>query len=767
MSITTPSSGSAEADLLGDLTDPQRAAVTSTEGPELVLAAAGSGKTRVITRRLAWLIRIQNVPPWQVLAITFTNKAANEMRQRVGQLLGERRARAASVSTFHSLCARLLRQYADRLNLPAGYSIYDTNDQMRVMRDAIKALDMKSDNFAPGAMLSTISNAKNQLIDAETYAAEARDFLSRSVARIYLAYQKTLIRNQALDFDDLLMRTAQLLQTDAEARRELQERWRYVMIDEYQDTNHAQFILAQLLSAGHRNICVVGDPDQSIYGWRGANLGNILDFEKHFPEAKVIKLGQNYRSTPQILTAADHLIQHNRMRRHKPLFTENPDGEKIELACASDEEHEVELAVNWMRQLRDAGTAWRDMAVFYRINAQSRVVEEGLLHQGIPYQVARGTAFYDRQEIRDAIAYLRVLSNPADEVSLLRIINTPTRGIGQTTIRRVQAHAQSAGITTWQALHHAEAIDGLTNRSITPIMRFVKLYETWQQKMTDGAQETLGFVPAARDVVEMVIRDSGLEAHYRAQDEEKAENLAELITAAQSFDEQYADEAADLAQRLRDYLESIALISDVDGLSDAEGAVTLMTLHAAKGLEFAAVAILGLEEGLLPHRQSMDKADQLEEERRLLFVGITRAQQRLHLSHARYRSVRGISERAIPSQFVRELPDDELNVLDLSDQGNDWDDDSDIASVASAWQRPRSGRGGRSHVEDFEFVDADIAELEHALPIGCMVRHPRFGVGRVVSVTGAGRTARARVDFVKFGTKTLVLEYARLELLGE
>jgi len=763
-----PGASASDHPLIGDLTEPQRRAVTTTEGPLLVMAAAGSGKTRVITRRVAWLVREVGIPPWQVLAITFTNKAAGEMRDRVGKLVTERQARALTLCTFHSLCVRILREFGERIGVPPQFSIYDTADQKRAIKQAMQEAEVDPKNFTPDKVLGTISNAKNELIDADAYRKQPADFYTRIVARVYQKYEAILRANQAMDFDDLLLKTAHLLRTNDAARAELQDRYQYLLIDEYQDTNHAQFTIAHCIAANHQNICVVGDPDQSIYGWRGANIRNILEFEQHYPGATVIALGQNYRSTPQILQAADALIRHNQQRRHKPLFTENAAGEMIRVVQAADEEHEAEVVVDWLKAQREAGRPWSDMAVFYRINALSRVMEDMLMRSSIPYVIARGTAFYQRKEVRDAIAYLRVLANPEDEIGLLRIINTPTRGIGDTTISHLRAFAAANGLSLFQTLEQVGSVTALNSRAANAVRRFRDLLHKWRRKI-DTAADTLVYEAGMRDLVEMVVRDSGLEAHYEKEDEEKLANLYELVSAAQRFDEEYGEQQSTLAQRLQDYLESVALVADVDALdeqpAETEGAeaearpgvVTLMTLHAAKGLEFPAVAMIGLEEGLLPHSRARDDPNELEEERRLCFVGITRAQQKLMLSHARYRTIRGLRERTVPSPFLRELPKDVIEEQDLSGYADTpWadedDDDLEFAYDAAGRRRARRGRaaraGGRGSAE---------------LPTGTRIRHPQFGEGSVLAVSGAGPSARAKIHFDRVGVKTLILEYARLE----
>ncbi|MDH3583554.1 MAG: UvrD-helicase domain-containing protein, partial [Phycisphaerae bacterium] len=698
-----------EGQLLQDLTDAQAQAVTCTEGPVLVLAAAGSGKTRVITRRAAYLVDAVGMAPWQVLSITFTNKAAGEMRQRLGQLLSARKVSAMPVGTFHSLCVRLLREFHEAAGVPGDFAIFDTADQKRAMKDVLKEMDVSSDHFKPAAVLGTISNAKNELIDAEAYAAGASDFYARTVARIYGKYAETLQRCGALDFDDLLLVTARMLQEDDQVRGELQDRYAYIQIDEYQDTNHAQFVIAHCLGHQHGNLCAVGDPDQSIYGWRGANIRNILDFEKQYAAATVIHLGRNYRSTPQILKIADHLIRHNRDRRHKDLFTENPAGADVRLVCTGSEEDEAEQVIEFLRRHQEAGVAWGHMAVFYRINALSRVMEDALLRNSVPYQVARGTAFYQRKEIKDALAYLRVLANPSDEVSLLRIINTPPRGIGDTTVQHLRASAAAAGSNLNQVLTDPGRLDALGARARGSLGRFAGMLATWRGKIEGADVSQLGFVPAARDVVEMILRDSGLEAFYRDEktgDEEKLANLHELVSAAQRFDEEYADEEAPLPRRLQDWLEQVSLVSDVDALDASTGAVTLMTLHAAKGLEFDVVAMIGLEDGLLPHARALDDPREMEEERRLCFVGITRARQHLLLTHARYRTIRGLRQRTVPSLFLKQM-------------GREGLVEEDRSTLSPPW-------GGSGF--DLE-TDAAGGEGAEGLGIGVRVLHARFGPG--------------------------------------
>ncbi len=730
---------SAAADaLFADLNGPQREAVAHVDGPLLVLAGPGSGKTRVITRRIAHLIRGQGVAPWHILAITFTNKAAGEMRERVAGLLSPVEARRTTVCTFHALCARLLRQYGDQLGLPAAFSIYDTTDQQRAMKQALTDAEVSSNHFPPSKVLAAVSHAKNELLDADAYAASVSDFYHKNVARLYRAYQRILARSNALDFDDLLLKTVELLKIEA-LRTQLQERFQYLLIDEYQDTNRAQFTMASLLAAAHRNICATGDPDQSIYRWRGADIRNILDFQSHYPNAAVVRLEQNYRSTKRILEAADTLIHHNTQRQAKALFTNNEEGQPIRLLTCVDERHEARCIVERLVELHDREKLpWSEMALFYRTNSLSRVLEEACRTASIPYQIARGTAFYERKEIKDALAYLRAIANPADTINLARILNTPARGISDKTLQALQLHALNVGATLCDVLHRVGEIRSLNARAVSAVVKFTRQLSAWRHEIEhDGSDMSL------RGFVEQVLRDSGLEDYYRKDasdpDEERLANLGELITAVQQFEQQLVDEQLQggideplpLGERLNRYLEQVSLVSDIDGLDTSQGAVTLMTLHAAKGLEFAAVAIVGVEDGLLPHSQSSDDRQELEEERRLAFVGITRAKRFLSLSHARYRTIFGRTEPTIPSRFLRELPQERIESIDRTDE------------------------------EGLDTPSRDTQALRY--PPGTLVRHPSFGLGRVVRVQPHRSQTRIQVQFNTSGVKTLILEYAPLE----
>jgi ATP-dependent DNA helicase UvrD/PcrA len=737
-----------ERDLLEDLTPAQSDAVTSVEGPVLVLAGPGSGKTRVITRRVAYLISL-GIPPASILAITFTNKAAGEMKERIAKAVdrpmrdfGRLDQHWPTICTFHSLCLRILRHYAPQIGLPPNFSIFDSGDQNRLIKEAMKQLEIATTNFPPAMIHSKISNAKNQLQTPEAFAQSAGDFYSRTAARVYTKYQELLTQNNALDFDDLLMRTTLSLRDHSQMLRELQDRFTYILIDEYQDTNHVQYVLAHALALRHKNICVVGDPDQSIYAWRGADIQNILDFEKDYPDAKVVKLEQNYRSTKTILHLASTLIDHNTQRRDKKLWTENTTGEKAKVFYAADEYDEANLVAAQLKELAEKHNyQWSQMAIFYRMNSLSRVIEDALRKENLPYVMARGVEFYNRKEIKDTLAYLRVIANPTDEMSLERIVNVPTRGIGDSSVKQMKTFAIATGISLWNAMERANEVTGLSGRALNSTRAFVELVTSWRTLATQPKNEELeaGKKGPVQTLMEDVVRRSGLEAYYRKEggdEQEERSNIDQLITSAAEFDHENATATLD------EYLSMISLVSDVDHLKGKGGAITMMTLHAAKGLEFPVVAMIGLEDGCLPHARAREDGAQLEEERRLAFVGITRAQERLILTKSAYRTIRGMRERTVPSKFLSELPADAMEIEDRSGQS------------PSGWRSPQPTQ------DDFD------APPTSKFRQGQMVRHPTFGIGRIAEVTDAGQHTRAVVQFNQAGRKTLILQYARLEAVG-
>jgi len=712
--------------LLDGLTEPQRQAVTHIDGPLLVLAGAGSGKTRVITRRAAYLAATVTQPR-HVLAITFTNKAADEMRQRI-EALG---LRGMTVCTFHSLCARLLREFAERAGLKSNFSIFDEHDRREVIRKAVVDCGLSLTDWPVRRVEAAISYAKNYMHTVSDYAQRAEGFFERTVVRVWRRYEELMEANNALDFDDLLLRMALLLSRDEQLRDYLEDRYRYVLIDEYQDTNLAQFEIAYHLCRKRKNICATGDPDQSIYGWRGANLGNILEFEQHFPDARVVLLEQNYRSTKRILAAASALISANRRRKHKTLWTENPEGLPVRVVECEDAETEAEFVARTIAQMHAEGRPLGDFAVFYRVNALTRVLESALRREGLAYQIVRGLEFYARKEIKDTLAYLRVLVNPADEVSLLRIINVPARGIGEATIRRLQAYAQANGITLYEAITRAEQIPTL-GRTQSRVKQFASLMERLRSRATGPVHQ----------IVERVLKESGLEAELEATSDPENDRLAnayELVTAAAEYDERNPDGS------LADWLAQISLVSDVDSLKSDAGVVTLMTLHAAKGLEFPVVFIVGLEEGLLPHSRAKENEDELEEERRLCFVGMTRAKEVLIMTRARRRQIRGAWVPTVCSPFLYELPAEQIEWLSGDDDG------------FSSGRRRFAAYNGRSSAP----ARPGPSDNNHGIKPGQLVSHARYGLGRVVWVEGYGREAKA---CVRFGNEERIfyLRYATL-----
>ena len=724
------------------LTEAQQEAVTHVHGPLLVLAGPGSGKTTVVTQRIANMIA-SGIAPWNILALTFTNKAAQEMRDRVYTLLDEQslQARGLTVATFHAFCARVLREWGDRIIGTTTFTIYDTADQRSAVKAAIRACELNESNWKPASVLAAISAAKNKLIDVETFQEEASDFYSKSIAKIYRAYENILRGNDAVDFDDLLLKTAQLLFGDEEVRHRLQERYQYLMIDEYQDTNHTQFVIADSISKNHRNICVVGDPDQSIYAWRGADISNILDFEEQYSDATIVPLGRNFRSTGHIVNTSALLIEHNKQRKEKKLYTELDDGNMPTVLSLEGEHEEAEAIVSEVVKLREEGVLLKEMAVLYRVNALSRVLEDAFRSEGVPHVVARGTAFYARQEIKQALSYLRLLVNPRDDVAFVRIINTPTRGIGATSISRLEQLAINHGLPMLESISLASKEQGFTARAVTSMKKFAATFEQWQ---IDGrSDESLTAAGSLADLVERVVRESGLEEFYTKHagedDLERLQNLEELVSAAADFEERAESEEEEPPTPLHvlfSFLEHVALVSDADAVDPKNGAVTLMTLHAAKGLEFDFVAIAGLEEGVLPHERSLYENNQMEEERRLCYVGITRARKHLLLTNARRRTQRGLSNRTMASRFIREMAGGSGESVSLHEE-----------VAADNWKVPSQ---------------EDVYQDE--ITVGTIVRHKRFGLGKVQRIIRRSRGSTVTVQF-RGGVKHLVLEYANLEIV--
>ncbi len=724
-----------DSDLFAHLNPAQREAVATTDGPVLVVAGAGSGKTRVLTHRIAHLIRDHEVSPFAILAITFTNKAAGEMKDRVGSLIGGV-VNAMWVTTFHSACVRILRREAPRLGYRSAFSIYDDADSLRLITYCVRDLDMDPKRFPPRSLRAAISNAKNELIDYESFAASDSGFYHEKVADVYRLYQQRLLEASAMDFDDLLMITVELFAAFPEVLRHYQDRFRYVLVDEYQDTNRAQYMLVNQLAASHRNLCVVGDSDQSIYAFRGADIRNILEFERDYPDARVILLEQNYRSTEVVLEAANSVISNNVSRKPKNLWTDLGRGELVVLFEGEDERDEAAYVAEEVAAIEDSGRRLSDIAVFYRTNAQSRVMEEVFVRMGVPYQVIGGPKFYDRREIKDALAYLRALVNPDDQVAVKRIVNVPKRGIGDTTVGHVDRYSEAADLTFYEGLAQAGDIPQLTPRAANKIKDFVGLMEFLRESAEQG--------PAA--ALDAVLKESGylaeLESDKSIESIGRVENLKELLVAAEEFEQTGPGLAPDGEsweelgglRRLELFLEAVSLVSDVDDLEDHGGSVTLMTLHNAKGLEFPVVFLTGLEDGVFPHVRSLGDPDELEEERRLCYVGLTRAQEQLYLTHAWSRNLWGGSNYNPPSRFLSEMPK-ELII-------------------------PAKRRKRRTDVEQVAHRDTvDASEIV----AGDRVRHQHWGVGTVEQVIGQGDRAEAFVAFDDQGEKRLLLAWAPLE----
>ncbi|WP_217998420.1 DNA helicase PcrA [Actinomadura rubrobrunea] len=757
--------------LLDGLNPQQRAAVVHSGSPLLIVAGAGSGKTRVLTHRIAYLLAERNVHPGQILAITFTNKAAAEMRERVSALVGPR-ANAMWVMTFHSACVRILRREAKRLGFPSNFSIYDQADAQRLMALVCRELDLDPKRYPPRSFSAQVSNLKNELIDYETFKARASTHMEQTLAEAYEMYQARLQQAGAMDFDDLIMLTVNLLQAFPEAAEHYRRRFRHVLVDEYQDTNHAQYELVRELTApiaspagespddhdglGPAELCVVGDADQSIYAFRGATIRNILEFERDFPDAATILLEQNYRSTQTILSAANAVIERNADRKPKKLWSDQGEGHKIVGYVADNEHDEAAFVAQEVDRLTDAGEARPgDVAVFYRTNAQSRVFEEVFIRVGLPYKVVGGVRFYERKEVRDLLAYLRVLVNPEDTVSLRRILNVPKRGIGDRAEACVEAYASRERISFWQALRRPEDVPGMATRSINAVREFVTLLDGLRAQVADRT-------PA--EMVEAVLRETGYLAELQEskdpQDETRVENLHELEAVAREFEDRLDGEPAQ--GRLVDFLEQVALVADADSIPGGatsaplppgerpeetdQGVVTLMTLHTAKGLEFPVVFLTGMEDGVFPHLRAMSNPKELEEERRLAYVGITRARERLYLTRAAMRSSWGAPQVNPASRFLSEVPASLVR----------WEREASSASSSSALSAQASRPGTRSPGN----------RVVPSLSPGDKVTHDSFGLGTVVSVDGAGERAAASIDFGgEYGVKRLVLRYAPVEKL--
>ena len=727
---------------LSALNPPQREAVLHTHGPLLVLAGAGSGKTRVLTHRIAHLVRDHGVEPERICAVTFTNKAAREMRERAERLLGCRSA--VWLTTFHSLCARILRRHAAAVDRRTDFAIFDESDQRALIRRVAADLGLREEQFPAVGLLHAIDRAKNDCLWPADLLA-ATDPTAGTVAEVYRRYQMALAANNALDFGDLLLTLVELFQRDPAVLAAYQDRFRYLMVDEYQDTNHVQYRLLRLLGASHRNVCVVGDDDQSIYRWRGADLRNILDFERDFPGAHVLRLEQNYRSTKNILAAAGAVIQQNRGRKGKTLWTENPTGELITVFSASDERAEARQVVHQIRQLDQGGFRAGDMAVFYRTNAQSRAIEEELVRSRIAYSIVGSTRFYDRKEIKDLLAYLRMIANPQDSVSLLRIINEPPRGIGKTTVRALEQAAAQSDVPIADIIVDAAAVD-LPPATRSRLAEFAQLCRILRAAAGGPVTRLLRTVLAETGYLQR------LEAQHTPDAEARAENVEELLTVTGEFDGTAEDPS------LSAFLEQIALIADVDTYAAAPDHVTLMTLHNSKGLEFPVVFIIGLEEGLFPHERSLDQPEAVEEERRLCYVGFTRARERLYLLHAHRRHLYGRVQENLPARFLADIPD-----ALLRREGDAFGPEPGELTVDYSYsQLPQHTRAAHRTTRRADLGGgSNGAEFR----VGQRVQHPDFGAGVVRAVEGSGEHTKLTVRFERAGLKKLMACFAALEIL--
>lgn len=703
------------------LTDSQRQAVCHRNGPLLVLAGPGSGKTRVITCRIACLID-SGVQPWHICAITFTNKAAEEMRQRVAQSVT---ASGVYVSTFHSLCVWILRRFAEQAQVKGNFSIFDTSDQQRCMKEALKDIQLDAASFSPARMLEYVSRLKNDLEDVEEFEARAEDYFTKNAAKIYKRYQQILKLNNALDFDDLLVRTAFLLRDHADVRQWLSDRFRYLLVDEYQDTNHAQYQIAKGIALAHHNICVTGDPDQSIYRWRGADIQNILAFEKDWPETVVVKLEENFRSTPNILEKADKLIANNTHRKQKKLIPTHPDGDEVRIQTCQDEADEALRVAEEVGSMIEKGLDPNQMAVFYRVNSMSREIEEAFVQRQLPYQVVRGVEFYSRKEVRDLLSYLKLMVNPSDNIAFDRAVGTHSRGIGRTSVDRLEQFARAQGLSLLDAALQAEKVETINRPTRLRLKEFAKMIGGFQQKTQQQVSP----------LMDEIFTASGL-AQALGGDPDAIENINSLISAAAEYDKRVEQ------PNLMDYLQMVSLYSDSDAYDPGSGRVSLMTLHAAKGLEFDHVFIIGMEDGVLPHERSIGSSDDIEEERRLFFVGMTRARKTLQVFYARHRVIRGQFIRSTPSQFLYEIGfEGETLIFDAE------------------WETPKV-----EHL--YEAQAAPSSRSSIPFEVDELVEHAKFGLGRIKEIIDLGEDSIVVVKFNSGNTKSLMVKYAKLQKIG-
>ncbi len=754
--LPAPFEADAPHPLLRGLNPVQREAVTYGDGPLLLFAGAGSGKTRVLTHRVAYLVAARNVSPRHILAVTFTNKAAQEMKERIGKLVGENVGRHLWVGTFHATCARLLREHGDKFGLDRDFIVYDDADQLSLMRECLRQLNLDDKKFTPRSVLSHISRAKEKLIAPEDWHKHFFGFFEDICGRVYPVYRDKLRQNNALDFDDLLMEAVRLFVERPEVLARLQERFRYLLVDEYQDVNHVQYVFLKHLADVHRNLCVVGDDDQSVYGFRGADVGLILQFEHDYPDAKVLKLEQNYRSTKNILEAAYGVVSNNRGRKDKKLWTENGQGIPLIRHEAENEQEEAVWIVQRIREeIKLTGRRWGDFAILYRTNALSRAIEDVFVNWRAPYKIIGGVRFYERREVKDALAYLRVVANPADSVNLRRILNVPARGIGATTLSALEEETLLSGRTLWDVLQTVGSVSQIQARTRTKWAEFVTILASLRAE-----RERMTVTELTQAVLDRSGYQKSLEDENSIEAQTRLENVRELLSVTKTF------ETETEAPTLSAFLEQVSLVSDIDTLDNSKDAVTMMTLHAAKGLEFPVVFLVALEEGLFPHARSMESEAEMEEERRLCYVGITRAKEELCLSFANRRTLFGGIAYNPPSRFLREIPK-ELFAVGKGGRGpvvSSFDPDEDDSTEKSERARANAPRK--------LWVDAPITPRDEArlaknsgYRVGQKVRHAVFGVGVVLNVSGEGDSAILEIVFPKVGPKRIAVAYAKLDVV--
>lgn len=741
-------------DYIEGLNKEQKEAVLHKEGPLLILAGAGSGKTRVLTHRIAHLVEDEGVDPMNILAITFTNKAANEMKERIDSLLS-RNMDSLWAGTFHSICVRILRFNINKIGYDSSFTIYDRDDQMTVVRECIKEKNIDKDMYKEKTILNTIGRLKDQMVSPKDYIGENYNNLyARTIGELYEMYEKKLRANNALDFDDLILKTVELLNSDEETLDYYSRRFKYIFVDEFQDTNNPQYELVRLLSSHHRNLCVVGDDDQSIYGFRGADIGNILNFEKDFKDTRIIKLEENYRSTANILGVANHIIKNNYERKDKKLWTSNSEGDQVVLEALMDEQEEASFVVNKIEELMEEGYKASDFAILYRTNAQSRTFEEVFIRKNIPYKLVGGLKFYGRREIKDVVAYLNLIQNPTDNVSLKRIINVPKRGIGNVTLARIEDHANERGESIYSSLLDLDSIDKISQRAKNNLSKFVDMMNSFiVMKEVMGVQEFIEKLINDVGYLDELRKENSIEAQTRL------ENIEEFISVAIDFERENPDGT------IEDFLADVSLLSDVDKTEDIDDSVTMLTVHSSKGLEFPVVFMVGMEEGLFPMSRALEDDKELEEERRLCYVAVTRAEKKLFVSYAKLRTIYGRTNYTLPSRFVDEMPKDLLEV----------DEVQKTKRIGPSSARENRYNIGLSKVKLEREMELEKKKLEkrkeenrdkgHGLTIGSKVKHGKWGIGTIVQIKDRNNDSELVIAFEKAGIKRVLLSIAPIEIL--